>query len=174
MSRRVIEVDRKDRILQHLRQAGRPVTGSELARVMGVSRQVIVQDIAILRAQGKEILATPQGYLWRQTREDRQRAVLPVVHPFEKTATELTTLVDHGLKVLDVIVEHPIYGELRGLLMLECRRDVERFLSRAAETNAALLSSLTGGVHLHTVEYSREEDLEAARQALAREGILLT
>jgi len=156
-------------------QAQRPVTGGELAKVMGVSRQVIVQDIAILRAQGKEILATPQGYLWQRPQvAERRRAVLAVAHAPEDTGTELNLLVDYGLKVIDVIVEHPLYGELRGLLMLESRWDVEKFLESLAQAGAGLLSSLTGGVHLHTVEYTREEDFNLARKALANAGFLLT
>lgn len=168
-------MDRREKILEFLMQAQRPVTGGELAKAMGVSRQVIVQDIAILRAQGKEILATPQGYLWqRPAVTGRQRAVLAVAHPPEETGTELNILVDFGLKVIDVIVEHPLYGELRGILMLESRRDVEKFLESLAEAGAGLLSSLTGGVHLHTVEYAREEDFNLARRALASKGFLLT
>lgn len=168
-------VNRREKILEFLEQAGRPVTGGELARVTGVSRQVIVQDIAILRAQGREILATPQGYLWPQpSGRERQRAVLAVSHAPEQTEEELNALVDFGLKVLDVVVEHPIYGELRGFLMLESRHDVERFLERIADAGAGLLSTLTGGVHLHTVEYAREEELNLAREALAAKGFLLS
>ncbi|MBC7336148.1 MAG: transcription repressor NadR, partial [Clostridia bacterium] len=116
-----------------------------------------------------------QGYLWPQpSGRERQRAVLAVSHAPEQTEEELNALVDFGLKVLDVVVEHPIYGELRGFLMLESRHDVERFLGRIADAGAGLLSTLTGGVHLHTVEYAREEELNLAREALAAKGFLLS
>ncbi|MCR4419966.1 MAG: transcription repressor NadR [Clostridia bacterium] len=165
---------RRERILEYLRQAGKPVTGSQLAEAMGVSRQVIVQDIALLRAAGTEILATPQGYVWQPpAREQAARAVIAVNHPPEDTETELNLLVDFGLKVVDVVVEHPVYGELRGYLMLQSRRDVQLFLQRVQGAGAGLLCSLTGGVHLHTVEYSREEDFRLACRALAERGILL-
>ena len=167
-------MDRRQRIVEYLRQAGRPVTGSQLAEIMGVSRQAIVQDIALLRAEGKTILATPQGYLWYPpTPETSPRTVIAVTHSPQETELELNLLVDFGLKVIDVIVEHPLYGELRGYLMLQSRRDVQLFLKRLQEAGAGLLCSLTGGVHLHTVEYLREEDLRLACEALAERGILL-
>lgn len=164
---------RRSAILELLAREDRPVTGSELAERFGVSRQVIVQDIALLRAQGHEIIATPQGY--RCLRPDRpaHRDVFAVHHPPERTAQELYLLVDHGLRVLDVIVEHPLYGELRGDLMLESREDVRRFLAAVQQRQVTLLSTLTGGFHLHTVEASRPDRIDRARQALAREGILI-
>lgn len=167
-------VTRRERILTLLRQAGGPVTGAELARRLGVSRQVIVQDIALLRAAGEDIVATPQGYrLGPGGSLGPYRAVLAVSHRPEETADELNTMVDCGLRVLDVVVEHPLYGELRGLLLLDSRADVAAFLERVARTGAALLSSLTGGVHLHTVEAPHPDALERARESLRRQGILL-
>ncbi|MGB9886241.1 MAG: transcription repressor NadR [Moorellales bacterium] len=167
-------MERRQKILEYLRQAGKPVTGSQLAELMGVSRQVIVQDIALLRAEGKTVLATPQGYLWcPPSPETAPQAVIAVTHAPQDTELELNLLVDFGLRVIDVIVEHPIYGELRGYLMLQCRRDVQLFLERLREAGAGLLSTLTGGVHLHTVEYQREDDLRLACEALAARGILL-
>jgi uncharacterized protein len=94
-------------------------------------------------------------------------------HAPERTREELQTLVDHGVKVLDVVVEHPIYGELRGSLMLESRSDVDDFLAQVKNSHAALLSSLTDGVHLHTVEAARPEAIARAKGALRARGFLL-
>ncbi|MFZ3201527.1 MAG: 3H domain-containing protein, partial [Candidatus Acidiferrales bacterium] len=91
----------------------------------------------------------------------------------ERTKEELEILVDHGVKVLDVIVEHPLYGELRGSLEIESRADVQDFLRRMRTSRAALLSSLTGGVHLHTVEASRREMISRATARLRARGFLL-
>lgn len=166
-------MDRRKRILKILSDSPVPVTGSELARRLGVSRQVIVQDVAILRARGNEILATPQGYmLLCQPPEKSNRTVLAVTHPPARTAEELYILVDSGLKVIDVIVEHPLYGDLRGSLMLSSREDVDRFMTRLKEENAALLSALTGGFHLHTVEFTDIEKLKRAKDLLRAKGFL--
>jgi transcriptional regulator of NAD metabolism len=162
---------RQEMILQILSDQATPVSGSDLARDLSVSRQVIVQDVAILRAKGYRIMATPQGYLYPQ-RDNANQAVLAVRHFRQDTEDELNIMVDHGLKVINVIVEHPLYGEIRGCLMMNSRQDVKRFLKELDKEEATLLSSLTNGVHLHTVEYDMPEDLEEACQALRNRGLL--
>ena len=82
-------------------------------------------------------------------------------------------MVDHGVKVLDVIVEHPLYGELRGSLMIESRADLQDFLKHVRSSHASLLSSLTGGVHLHTIEASRPEMISRAKAQLRARDFLL-
>ena len=147
--------------------------GGEIAKHFRVSRQCLVQDIAILRASGEEILATPTGYRLPADSGRAHRAILACKHPPERTEEELQILLDHGVKILDVIVEHPIYGELRGSLMLESRADLQDFLSHVRASHAALLSSLTGGIHLHTVEASRPEMISRAKAQLRARGFLL-
>jgi transcriptional regulator of NAD metabolism len=171
--------ERRRQILAALHERGSPVTGAALARETGVSRQVIVQDVAVLRAAGHGIIATPQGYIVLPAASGAargrpaRRAVLACRHTREQAAAELNTLVDHGLKVLDVVVEHPLYGEMTGRLMLETRDDVRAFTERLESGQVQLLSALTGGVHLHTVEAPTTAALEAARAALARQGLLV-
>lgn len=150
-----------------------PVPGNELARQFRVSRQCLVQDVAILRAAGEEILSTPQGYRLPGAPAATHRAILACRHTPEQTQEELEILVDHGVKVIDVLVEHPLYGELRGSLMLESRADVADFLRRWRAAGASLLSSLTRGVHLHRVEASRPELIARAKAQLQARGILL-
>jgi uncharacterized protein len=149
-----------------------PIPGNELARQFRVSRQCLVQDVAILRAAGEEILSTPQGYRLPGARA-AHGAILACRHTPEQTEEELQILVDHGVKVIDVVVEHPLYGELRGALMLESRADVAEFLERWRAAGASLLSSLTRGVHLHTVEASKPEMIARAKAQLQARGILL-
>ena len=156
-----------------MRAHGAPILGGELARRFHVSRQCLVQDIAILRAGGEEILATPQGYRLPGGSTHAHRAILACKHAPERTEEELQILVDHGVKILDVIVEHPLYGELRGSLMIESRADVQDFLARVRTSHAALLSSLTDGVHLHTIEASRPEMISRAKARLRARGFLL-
>jgi transcriptional regulator of NAD metabolism len=164
---------RRARILQMIRAAKSPVTGTDLASQLGVSRQIVVQDMAILRAAGEAIVATPRGYLPAPGPKERAqfREVLAVQHGREQIEDELNALVDLGVRVVDVIVEHPVYGELRGLLMIESRADVRDFLRRLE--GAEPLSVLTRGVHLHTVESSRAGAIEEAKRLLSSLGILL-
>ena len=159
------------RLLQN--QTG-PIAGNKLARHFRISRQSLVQDIAILRASGKEIFSTPQGYrLAGAPNPAINQAVIACRHSPERTEEELHILVDHGVRVVDVSVEHPLYGELRGSLMLESRTDVAEFLSQCRATKATLLSSLTGGVHLHRIEARRPELIERAKAELHARGFLL-
>jgi len=164
---------RRRQILGWMRTHGGPVRGGELAKRFHVSRQCLVQDMAILRAGGEEIMATPRGYQLPKLNERVHRAIIACKHEPERTEEELQTLVDYGVKILDVIVEHPLYGELRGSLMLESRADVRDFLDHVRTSHATLLSALTGGVHLHTVEASRPEAISRARADLRKRGILL-
>lgn len=169
----MVSPPRRRRLLGLLRAAKRPLSGVALGRQLGVSRQAVVQDVAILRAAGESILATPRGYVLERTRRSRAQAVLAVRHTPAQTPNELNALVDLGLEVVDVVVEHPIYGEMRGLLHLASREDVARFLESLARSGAALLSAVTGGVHLHTVRAPRSDLIAKARAELRRRGYLL-
>ena len=148
--------------------------GSQLAARLGTSRQAIVQDIAVLRSGGESILATSRGYMLASSLlPAAHRLELVVRHGPERTAEELHALVDLGVRVIDVAVEHPIYGELRAGLQLASRADVAEFLDKIGSGRAHLLSELTDGVHLHTIEAPTPELLDRARQELERLGLLV-
>jgi uncharacterized protein len=164
---------RRRKIVAWMKGHGGPIRGGELAQHFHVSRQCLVQDVAILRAAGEEIMATPRGYQLPKSDGRVHRGVLACQHEPARTEEELQTLVDFGVKVLDVVVEHPLYGELRGSLMIESRADVRDFMEQMRSSKASLLSSLTGGVHLHTVEASRPEAISRAKAELRKLGILL-
>ncbi|MDQ0340145.1 transcriptional regulator of NAD metabolism [Caldalkalibacillus uzonensis] len=165
---------RRHYLLELLKSKKKPLTGTFLAEETGVSRQVIVQDIALLKAKNEPIVATPQGYLYLSSPSPQpKRRVIACQHAFEQTERELTILVEHGVKVVDVIVEHPIYGQIQGSLMVESKKDVHDFLRKVQDNQAKLLSSLTEGVHLHTVEANDDKRIDEACQALEAEGILL-
>lgn len=165
---------RRLRMMEWMRGRSGPVPGTDLARHFRVSRQCVVQDIAILRAERKDILSTPRGYrLPEKPARDTHRAVIACQHTPERTEEELQILVDNGVRVLDVIVEHALYGEMRGSLMIESRADVQGFVARWRSTKASLLSSLTRGVHLHTVEASKPEMITRAKAQLQEHGFLL-
>jgi len=165
--------ERRRQILNILQTAKKPITGTALAEQFGVSRQVIVLDIAVLRAAGEEILASPQGYYIYRPTERMHRAVVAVCHTPEQTEDELLALVDVGVEIVDVIVEHPIYGEQRGMLHISSREDVRQFIQQMTVTGARLLSELTDGLHLHTLEAHRPEQLDRAREVLGERGYLV-
>ena len=162
--------ERRETILHLLHQTGGALSATALARQLGVSRQIIVGDVALLRAGGAEISATPRGYLIRRA-EPGLLATVACRHTAEEMATELNTMVDNGCTVVDVIVDHPVYGQLTGPLHLSSRYDVEQFIQRSR--GASPLSLLTEGIHLHTLRCPDEAALDRVREALRRLGILL-
>ena len=163
---------RRQAILDRLRTADRPVSASALAAGLNVSRQIIVGDIALLRAGGAEISATPRGYVLPRATDGITRTIA-CCHTLAQTGQELDILVDNGCTVLDVIVEHPVYGQLTGQLQISSRYDVEQFLARIRDSDAAPLSMLTGGLHLHTLCCPNEDAYTRACAALKAAGLLL-
>ncbi|WP_251318827.1 transcription repressor NadR [Flintibacter muris] len=141
---------RRKALAERLRQAEGPLSAAALARELSVSRQIIVGDVALLRAGGLDITATPRGYLLPRPPAG-VKCTFACRHRAEQMGEELNAIVDQGCTVLDVIVEHPIYGQLTGPLRLSNRYDVAQFVARCEEESAAPLSQLTEGVHLHTV-----------------------
>lgn len=165
--------ERRNQIKKRLIESPHPVTGTELALQADVSRQVIVQDMAVLRAAGLEIQAGPRGYRILRPDSEGPRMVVALSHGPEETEEELTLLVDAGVEILDVIVEHEIYGEIRGSLHLAGRDDVRRFLDRIDQSGSILLSQLTGGIHLHTLTARSRERLDRAVELLRNRGFLV-
>ena len=163
---------RRQAIPDRLRTADRPVSASALAAGLNVSRQIIVGDIALLRAGGAEISATPRGYVLPRATDGITRTIA-CRHTLAQTGQELDILVDNGCTVLDVIVEHPVYGQLTGQLQISSRYDVEQFLARIRDSDAAPLSMLTGGLHLHTLCCPNEDAYTRACAALKAAGLLL-
>ena len=160
--------ERRQAIRELLQQAKQPVSAAALASRFSVSRQIIVGDIALLRAAGAAISATPRGYVILRETGGLVRQVA-VQHDAAGMEAELNAMVDQGCTVLDVIVEHPIYGQLTGPLQLASRYDVRQFLTRCGQPDARPLSELTEGIHLHTLSCPDER----LRQDLRRLGVLL-
>ena len=162
--------ERRMAILNRLKNASGPVSATALAGALSVSRQVIVGDIALLRASGSPIEATPRGYVYSRPAGIRGQVV--TCHTGDEMERELITLVDLGCVVEDVSVEHPVYGLMTGRLQISCRADVEHFLQKVRESSALPLSALTEGVHIHGLRCPDRETLEKARDALRKMGIL--
>ena len=163
---------RRQAILEILRRSGGPVSASALAERFSVSRQIIVGDIALLRASGAEISATPRGYVILPAASGLTRQVA-CQHDDAGMEAELNAMVDNGCTVLDVIVEHPVYGQLTGSLQLSSRYDVAQFIARCAQSDARPLSALTEGIHLHTLSCPDEAAFCRVREALRQLSILV-
>ena len=164
--------DRRQAILKILQRATRPVSAGALAAQFSVSRQIIVGDVALLRAAGADITATPRGYVMRKALGGLLRQVA-CRHDAAHMGPELNAMVDQGCTVLDVIVDHPVYGQLTGSLQLSSRYDVQQFLDRCARSDARPLSELTEGIHLHTLSCPDEAAYARIQTALRHLGVLV-
>ena len=166
---------RRKALLDLLKTGDGPVSGSTLSGKLGVSRQVIVQDIALLRAANKEIFATPKGYiLYTQGPAKKYRRTYMVNHTYEQMVDELSIIVENGGRVLNVIVAHDVYGQIQADLILESRQDVMDFYERMNSSKAGPRCRISDGVHLHTVEASSERILDNIERDLKERGYLMT
>lgn len=163
---------RRQGILAQLRETEYPLSATTLAGNFGVSRQVVVGDIALLRAGGERITSTPRGYVMESPQEGFSCTVA-CCHADERMEEELNAIVDQGCSVLDVTVEHPVYGQLVGQLQITSRYDVSEFIRRVSAHSARPLSHLTDGVHLHTLRCPDERALARVKKVLDDMGILL-
>lgn len=164
---------RRDSIISILSQENRPISARNLAARLNVSRQIIVGDVALLRASGVDVIATPKGYVLESaSMTNKYLGQLASSHSAAETKTELYAVVDNGGEVVDVIVEHPIYGELKGRLMISSRYDADQFMEAIENKQANLLSELTGGVHLHTIACPDKKTFDRIKKELNTLGFL--
>lgn len=163
--------ERREEILRILSKADGPQSASSLAERFHVSRQVIVGDVALLRASGHEIASTPWGYQLPKT-DEALTCTICCCHSLEGMERELQLIIDQGCGVLDVLVEHPVYGVLTGQLSLASRYDLSEFMNTVAQYGAKPLSDLTDGIHYHTIKCPTPEAKERVLTLLRQEGIL--
>ena len=162
-------IERRNAIYQVL-SADTPISATALAGRFGVTRQVVVGDIALLRAEGRSVIATPRGYIIPAP--DGFLRTIACVHNAAQTRDELNAMVDCGCTVIDVVVEHPVYGQLTAPLAISSRYDVEQFIEKMASASASPLSALTEGIHLHTLSCPDEAVLNHLRDKLREMGML--
>lgn len=167
-------IQRRDNIESILTISTKPYKGHILAEKLGVTRQVIVRDIAILRAEGKNIIATPEGYLIPKSQSNKIKQVIAVSHKPEEMEDELLIIVKFGAVIEDVIIEHPIYGEIKGMLMIKSLYDVKNFINKVNETKSEPLLVLTGGIHLHTVSADSLSIFENIKRELGLKNYLIS
>ena len=163
--------ERRRIIIRELSQTTQPISAGILASRCEVSRQIIVGDIALLRAGGMEITATPRGYVLPRERTGVLRTVV-CSHTREGLAQELEIMVDNGCMVLDVDIDHPVYGHLTAPLQLSTRYDVRQFIEKVDSREARPLSDLTEGLHLHHLQCQDEGAFQRVVEQLRAAGIL--
>lgn len=162
--------ERREKIAKMLTTENTPIPGVALAKEFDVSRQVIVQDIALLRANGMNIFSTNRGYLIQK--DAVVSRVFKVIHGDDEVEKELTTIVDLGGIVEDVFVYHKVYGVIRGDMNIKSRMDVQRYMKEMAAGKSSLLKNVTSGFHYHTIRADSEEILDMIQEELGRCGFL--
>ncbi|MGN1346564.1 MAG: transcription repressor NadR [Eubacteriales bacterium] len=162
--------ERRKRMIEWMRESTKPLSGETIGNEMGVSRQVVVQDIALLRTEGFPIVATARGYVLNEPKQVTR--VFKVCHTNEQTEDELTTIVDLGGSVLDVMVNHRIYGKLTAPLNVKNRRDVQNFMNNIRTGKSTPLMNVTSGYHFHRVAADTEEILDEIGEALRKKNYL--
>ena len=163
--------ERRQEILHLLSSSQSPLTGTALAEHFSVSRQVIVQDMALIRAKGHEIISTNRGYLLCAPL--RVSRTVKVFHSNEEIEEELYSIVDLGGIAEDVFVHHKVYGTLRADLHIASRRDVQRFTEDIKSGKSSPLKEVTSGYHYHTISADSEETLDLIEKELKEKGFLL-
>ena len=167
--------ERRNQILALLKEQTAPLSGTALANEFHVSRQVIVQDIALMRAESHDILSTNRGYLYR--REEPETAmpkrVFFVRHTTGQVLEEFMTVIELGGKILDVLVDHELYGQIRVDLLIENDRDAREFYEKLTNSRDNPLKVLTDDCHYHTVSAPSEKLLDLIQQELDNKGYLL-
>ena len=162
--------ERRKQLLNILSSSNNPVSGGTLAKELNVSRQIIVQDISLLRANGATIFSTNKGYLLQEDR--KYSRVFKVYHTDDQVEEELSTIVDAGGQIRDVFVYHKVYGVLKADMGIKSRRAIRAYMEEISTGKSSLLKNVTSGYHYHTIDAESEEILDAIQEELQQKGFL--
>ncbi len=163
-------LDRRKAIANRLLSANEAISGSILSSEFGVSRQIIVQDITVLKGLGYDILSTHNGYIIQKS--PLKERVFKLHHTTEQTENELNTIVDLGGTVVDVFVWHKVYGKIVAPLNIFSRLHVKQFIEGVRSGKSTELMNITGGYHYHTVRADSENILDLIETALENKGLI--
>ena len=163
--------ERREGIIETIKNSSTPVSGTALAKKYEVSRQVIVQDIALIRAAGYEIISTHRGYILEM--QPAAKRIFKVIHTDEQLEDELQTIVDLGGTIVNVKVRHRIYGEMKAPLNIRSRKQVREFMEDIRNGKSSPLMNITSNYHYHEVEADSEETLDQIEAELERKGYLV-
>ena len=162
--------ERRKSIINLLLSEDRPIPGGELSEKCGVSRQIIVQDISVLKGLGYDILSTHNGYILQKS--PLKERVFKVKHSTEETEDELNTIVELGGTVVDVFVWHKVYGKMVAPLNIFSSLQIKQFIEGVRTGKSTELMNITGGYHYHTVRAEKEDILERIAEALSEKGYI--
>ena len=162
--------ERRNAILKLLQNAEEPVAARKLAERYGVSRQVIVQDMAVIRAYTPGIISTTKGYVMEQ--ESRCVREFKVRHKQSDAAKERNLIVDCGGRVCNISISHRVYGRVSAEMDIRSRQDVTEFIAALNDSQSTVLSTATSGYHYHLVEAASEERLDLIGEQLKAAGFL--
>lgn len=162
--------ERREQILKILKQSEFPVAGTDLAKQLHVSRQVIVQDMALIRANGMDVISTNRGYILRHAFAASR--VFKVIHTDEQAEEELNLFVDFGGKVEDVFVYHKVYGVIKVPMNIKSRRDVQKYMDDISSGKSKTLKNITSDYHYHTITSEDEHVLDMIQEELGKRGFL--
>jgi len=163
--------DRRARILEILSKSEKPVSGTDLARKLGVSRQIVVGDIALIRANGKEIFSTNRGYYLGKENESVSM-VLKCYHTVEQSEDEMNTIVDLGGRIEDVFVYHKVYDLIRADINIKSRLDVRNYMEAIRSGKSMPLMNITSGYHYHTISAENREILDLIKAEMEKKEYL--
>jgi len=165
--------NRRKEICRLLENSKVALNGTELAKILGVSRQVIVQDIAVLKAGNYNIISTNRGYLLPQDKKKEFERVFCISHTDAQIEEELNIMVDLGATVRDVFVSHSVYGIIRVELNIKSRRDIQKLLEDIQKGLSQPLKQLTKDFHYHTLIAEKEEILKEVEEELRKAKLLV-
>lgn len=164
--------ERRTKIVELIQNSEKPLSGTALAKQCDVSRQVIVQDIALIRASGYDIISTNRGYIIQEPLV-RER-VFKVNHTDEQLEEELCSIIDLGGTVVNVMVNHRVYGHMEAELRINSRRKVEAFMEDIRSGKSSPLKNITSNYHYHKVAADSEETLDLIEEALRQKHFLVS
>jgi hypothetical protein len=165
--------ERRERIRKDLKKSLKAIKGSNFAEKYGVSRQVIVQDIALLRAVGEQIISTADGYIYFSYHMSKPKRVFAVKHVTSDIENEMDAIINNGGTLLNVFINHPIYGDIVADMIVENKSQKEEYIEKCLTVEFTPLMALTDNIHYHTVEANNETDLDEIEKALKELGYLI-
>ena len=163
--------ERRKQLLNILSSSNNPVSGGTLSKELNVSRQIIVQDISLLRVQRSYHFFPPTKAICSR-RTGKYSRVFKVYHTDDQVEEELSTIVDAGGQIRDVFVYHKVYGVLKADMGIKSRRDIRAYMEEISTGKSSLLKNVTSGYHYHTIDAESEEILDAIQEELQQKGFL--
>ncbi|WP_017547556.1 transcription repressor NadR [Salinicoccus carnicancri] len=166
---------RRAEILKQLNNTGGSISGTKLAEQYDVSRQIIVRDISILKADGHPIVSTSRGYVLRPAERTGKpfKRTIACQHNFEHMAEELQIILDNGAMIDNVSIDHPVYGEMTGELMIATNEEMTMFLTQMHKEKSRMLANLTDNIHLHRISADTKKILDNAVRDLIEHGYII-